>query len=148
MNIVMQMNIGRNIHRTLTFIPRAWHRRGFGVQSPSDYELVRDVLCESLAYYAYEEQNLKTKTERLLYRLKLHYGDALVHEYDDANAMYDSLAGAEDDKRVLWIANISTHNYSLWKRILKDPRARVTYDMGRTGLVSFDRKRIKQNYLL
>ena len=43
-----------------------------------------------------------------------------------------------------------THNEnaSLWDDIVRDTRAIVTFDMGRRGMVTFDKKRIKQNDLL
>nr|MCR5314134.1 hypothetical protein [Bacteroidaceae bacterium] len=138
----------RNLYRTITYIPRVWHRHGFGVQSPSDYELVRDVLCERLSYYAYREQNMKKETERLLYRLRLHYGDRLVCSEADSFSDYDKVLHSNDDTLVFFLDNISYNNLPLWKYILNDSRARVTFDMGNCGLVIFNQKRIKQNYLL
>ena len=58
------------------------------------------------------------------------------------------LACSDDDSKALVIDNLSGCNYPLWLKILDDSRARVTFDMGNRGLVLFDRKRIKQNYLL
>lgn len=142
------MYLLRYIQRLLTFIPRVWHRHGFGVHSPHDYELVRDVLFEKLAYYAYEEQSLSESQDRQMYRLKLRFGDNLVCAERDADGVYEQLASSSDDTKVLVIDSLSGVNYSLWKKILVDSRARVTFDMGNRGLVLFDKKRIKQNYLL
>lgn len=142
------MILPRKIHRTVTYIPRAWHRRGFGVQSPYDYELVRDVLFERLSYYAYEDQNLRTRRQRLLYRLKLRFGDKLTCAADDADDIYERVASSYIDGDVLFVERISGDNVKLWRKILKDQRARVTYDLGSDGLVLFDSRRCKQNYLL
>ncbi len=142
------MHLLRNIQRLLTFVPRAWHRHGFGVHSPHDYELVKDVLFEKMAYYAYDEQSLTRNKDRQMYRLKLHFGDNLIYAENDADGIYEQLASSVADGKVLVIENLSGKNYPLWKKILGDNRARVTFDMGNRGLVLFDKKRIKQNYLL
>ena len=55
-----------------------------------------------------------------------------------------------DDNTILVVDNIRKHNKTLWKHIVQDDqRATVTFDLstGR-GIVSFDSKRVKQNYLL
>lgn len=39
------------MERAITAIPRFFHRRGFGIQSPWAYEMVTDVLFETLPYY-------------------------------------------------------------------------------------------------
>lgn len=142
------MYLLRYIQRLFTFIPRIWHRHGFGVHSPHDYELVKDVLFEKMAYYAYEEQSIISKADRQMYRLKLRFGDNLMYSKADVDVLYEQLACSDDDGKALVIDNLSGCNYPLWLKILDDSRARVTFDMGNRGLVLFDRKRIKQNYLL
>ena len=129
-------------------MPRIYHRHGFGVQSPHDYELVRDVLFEKLSYYAYNEHNLKSRLDKLKYRLQLRYGNKLVCVNENAGKVYESILQTDDDSKVLLVEKISGRNHYLWKQILRDERARVTFDMGAYGLVILDRKRIKQNYLL
>ena len=83
-----------------------------------------------------------------MYRLKLHFGDNLIYAENDADGIYEKLASSADDRKALVIDHLSGSNYPLWKKILCDSRARVTFDMGNRGLVLFDKKRIKQNYLL
>lgn len=144
----MKIYILRYIQRGLTYIPRIWHRNGFGVHSPHDYELVKDVLFEKMAYYAYDDQSLVTEADRQIYRLKLRFKDKLVCVSDDAKDKYNQYASSDDDSSVVVIEDISGKNYPLWKEVLRDSRARITFDMGNRGLILFDRKRIKQNYLL
>ena len=43
------------INRWAVWIMRAFHCRGFGVQSPSDYSFIRYVVNEHYPYYAYSE---------------------------------------------------------------------------------------------
>lgn len=146
------MNLRRTIHLLITALPRALHRRGYGIQSPWAYELVRDVLFEPLHYYAYEEQGLNTPLERQLYRIRNHYqgcpiiiigtkGEAAALQYEE------TLQKATPDT-VLIIEHIHDENAELWTYIVHDPRAIITFDMRQRGLVFFDKKRIKQNYLL
>ncbi len=146
------MNLLRYIQEIVTCVPRFWHRHGFGIHSPHDYELVKDVLYENLSYYAYDEQNLVSSQDKQLYRIKLHFAERLVCigsvSAKLAKETYEVYASSNDDTKVLVVESLNGSNYSLWKHILDDQRARVTFDMGKRGLVLFDRKRIKQNYLL
>lgn len=43
------------IRQAWVWLTRIGHCRGFGIQSPSDYKFVRDVINEQAPYYAYEE---------------------------------------------------------------------------------------------
>lgn len=139
------MSLSRTLYNIYTAIPRWWHRKGFGVQSPSDYELVRDVLFEPLHYYAYKELGLTSPLRRQLYRIRLWQPDAVVV---NSTPEYEATAAQATDSTVAVVEDISGRNEQLWKQILHDKRARVTFDMRQRGLVLFNRKRIKQNYLL
>lgn len=139
------MSLARTLYNIRTAIPRWWHRHGFGIQSPTDYELVRDVLFEPLHYYAYDEKNLHTEAERQLYRIRLWRPDVVeIHSASE----YDKALQELRPNTVMVIEDISGKNELLWQRILQDPLARITFDMRHRGLILFDRKRIKQNYIL
>ncbi len=126
-------------------MPRWWHRHGFGIQSPTDYELVRDVLFEPLHYYAYNEQGLNNEADRQLYRIRLWQPDVLIV---CSPADYERALLSFSDNTVMVIEDISGSNEGLWQQVLLDPRARITFDMRHRGLILFDSKRIKQNYIL
>lgn len=145
------MSITRTLFIIATYPVRLCRRRGFGVQSPNDYSLVRDVLFEDLHYYAYEEQNLTTESDRQLWRLRYHFrADELIYvsSTDDAAKIYEETAAAANDNTVLVVDGLMHNNASLWKRVLHDSRARVTFDLMDRGIITFDKKRIKQNYIL
>lgn len=146
------MNLRRTTHLIITALPRAIHRRGFGVQSPWAYELVRDVLFEPLQYYAYEEQHLTTRRQKQLFRIKNHYRNNPIIIINDkarvAAEQYEQALQHVTTDTILIIENINNENAKLWDFIVKDPRAIVTFDMRYRGMVTFDPKRIKQNYLL
>ena len=139
------MVIRRKIYNLRTAPQRWWHRHGFGIHSPHDYELIRDVLFEKHAYYAYKDLHLNDPWSRQLYRIRLWNPTVqIIHTQEE----YETCCAQATDHTCLIIENISNQNLSLWKHILKDPKARITFDMRNRGLVLFNTKRIKQNYLL
>lgn len=146
------MNLRRTIHLILTALPRAIHRRGFGVQSPWAYELIRDVLFEPLPYYAYDEQKLDTPMQRQLFRIRNHFqGHPLViidDKGNEATKHYEETLRTATPDTVLIVEHIDDENATLWTHIVNDPRAIITFDMRQRGMVILDKKRIKQNYLL
>ena len=146
------MNLPRTTQLILTSIPRAIHRHGFGVQSPWAYELIRDVLFEPLPSYAYQEQHLRTPLQQQLYRIQNHYRHQpliiISEKAQAAQALYETALLTVTPDTILILEHTHNENATLWNRIVKDPRAIVTFDMGRRGMVTFDPKRIKQNYLL
>lgn len=146
------MNLRRTTHLLLTALPRAIHRRGFGVQSPWAYELVRDVLFESLHYYAYDEQGLNTPSEQQLFRIRNHFkGHPMVvieEKGEVAAQQYEAAVRQVTPDTVLIMEHIHDENADLWTHIVNDPRAIITFDMRKRGMVIFDPQRIKQNYLL
>ena len=142
------MNLQRTLYILLTYPNRLRHRLGFGVQSPSDYELVRDVLFERLHYYAYDDQHLTSASDRQLWRLRNRFGADLQVISDDASRLYSQIAGTSTPRTMLVVEGIDDDNAALWNVILHDARATVTFDLADRGLVSFNPKRIKQNYTL
>lgn len=146
------MNFRRTTHLILTALPRAIHRHGFGVQSPWAYELVRDVLYEPLPYYAYQEQHLTTPLQQQLFRIRNHYRHQPLIVIDEkgqaALAKYEATLRNVTPDTILIIEHTHDENAALWNVAVNDSRTIVTFDMGRRGLVFFDKKRIKQNYIL
>ena len=146
------MNLRRSIHLFLTSLPRAIHRRGFGIQSPWAYELIRDVLFEPLHYYAYKEQELNAPLERQIFRIRNHFkGHPMVvieEKGEVAAQQYEEAVRQVTPDTVLIMEHIHDENADLWTRTVNDPRAIVTFDMRKRGMVIFDPQRIKQNYLL
>lgn len=146
------MNLRRTTHLLLTALTRAAHRRGFGVQSPWAYELIRDVLFEPLPYYAYEEQHLTTPLQQQLYRIRNHYqGHPIIiidEKGKEARQQYENALRQVTPDSILIVEHIHNENATLWNLIVCDPHAIITFDMRRRGMVTFDPKRIKQNYLL
>lgn len=145
------MNIARTLYVLLTYPQRIRHRLGYGVQSPWAYEMVRDVLFERLHYYSYEEQGIATSSDRQLWRLENYYRNSefiYIAPGGAAADIYEQTAQQANAGTGLVIDGLMGTNAPIWQRILRDPRATVTFDLGDRGLVTFDKKRIKQNYIL
>ena len=79
------------LYDILTYPLRAWHRKGYDVQSPWAYLLVRDVLFEEHPYYAYDELRLlrksfstawqlSTEADEQLYRMANHFAPQSIVE--------------------------------------------------------------------
>lgn len=211
----------------LTYPLRAWHRRGFDIQSPWAYELVNDVFFERHAYYAYDKLNMlrqavapqshdnRREDDELLFRIANRFAPKSVVEIGSPlsasylacphsatscrvfttetdgqslqtfrrlglditdsceakliadhlrqdtpdilhiakgqleHSVYDTMAQLASGNTVVIINGIHSKNKSLWKKIVDfDERATVTFDLLRCGVVTFDPKRVKQNYLL
>ena len=146
------MNLRRQLHLFFSAPTRAIHRRGFGIQSPWAYELIRDVLFEPLPYYAYEERHLTTHLQQQLFRIRNHYRHQPIVIIDEqataAVQHYEEALRSLTPDTILILEHIDDANATLWHRIVNDPCAIITFDMRQRGMVVFDSKRIKQNYLL
>ncbi len=63
--------------------------------------------------------------------------------------IYDTAVNYTASNSVFIIENIHNKRRHLWQTIVRnDSRATVTFDFGSCGMVTFDPKRVKQNYLL
>lgn len=92
------------------------------------------------------------------YREYLHAGCLKSVFGDRGELIHLSLVGCDDsslpslfnkvnDDTLLIVEGI--HQYpSLWRQLLADERVRVTFDLYYCGLVFFDKKRYKQNYII
>jgi len=163
----------------LIWIRRIAHCRGFGIQSPTDYWLVRYVINEHWPYYqyaAFENRGdwLTRKLGQLYFRMA-NWRQPTVIESDDYrdyfHAGYRKATFGESseliritldgnyrqrlasiynkvyDDTVLIVEGI-WRNRSFWKEIKADERAVITFDLYYCGIVLFDKKRHKQNYII
>lgn len=124
------------------------HRHGFGIQSPWAYELVRDVLFEKNAYYAYREQNLMDEYARLMFRIRNHFRSPWnIVEYE-GNATTEINTSNYSADTILIIKKDTPHNIEEWNKVVRSNDSAVTFDMKQCGIAFFDHKRAKQNYTL
>ena len=161
------------------WLRRIGHCRGFGIQSPSDYWLVRYVINEHWPYYQYEsigqdDDWLTRKQGRLCFRIANWRQPAVIEsnayrEYlqagcrkavwgESSELMVLSLEG-DWRTRLSYIYNKVSADSVLvvtglskardfWREIVNDERAVLTFDLYYCGIVLFDKKRDKKNYIV
>lgn len=165
--------------RPLVWVSRIGHCRGFGIQSPTDYWLVRYVINEHWPYYQYGELGenddwLTRKLGRLFFRMAnwrqpkiiesdgyrnyLHAGCQKAVFGESSELIRFSLDGnyrshlpyiynkVEED--TVLIVDEIRRDKDFWKELKADERVRVTFDLYYCGIVLFDKKRQKQNYIV
>ncbi len=173
------MSIAGRLKAAIVWLRRIGHCRGFGIQSPTDYWMVRYVINEHWPYYQYEtlgphDDWLTRKMGRLCFRLanwlqptvvessdyrdylqagcrKTTFGDSseLVvmplekSSQDRLSYIYNKVS----PRSVLVVTGISKAR-KLWRQIVDDERTGITFDLYYCGIVMFDKKRNKKNYII
>lgn len=154
------------------------HCRGFGIQSPTDYQFVRYVINEHWPYYDYEtlkdDSWLTQKLGRLYFRVANWRQPSVV--IDGVGAEKYLLAGCRKAKIAEKLSPIELACVSiasdyqqlfsyckdgsvvifqdiwrqrpLWRCIEHDERVTISYDLYYCGIVIFDSKRTKQSYVV
>lgn len=162
----------------LVWLSRIGHCRGFGIQSPTDYWLVRYVINEHWPYYQYDKIGqgddwLKQKVGRLCFRLAnwRQPSTAISADYRDYIMAGCRQCRPTDDTEVVEMAVVSTEQQlrrllpksgersvlvldklyehrALWRAIVEEPKATVTFDLYYCGIALFDKKRAKKHYTI
>ena len=172
-------DIANQLKAASVWLRRIGHCRGFGIQSPSDYWLVRYVINEHWPYYQYERLGrnddwLTRKLGRLCFRIANWRQPAVI----ESSAFRDYLQagcrkavwGESSELMVLslegdWRSRLSyiynkvsadsvlvvtglSKARDVWREIVNDERAILTFDLYYCGIVLFDKKRDKKNYIV
>ena len=172
-------DIAYQLKAAAVWLRRIGHCRGFGIQSPSDYWLVRYVINEHWPYYQYERLGrnddwLTKKLGRLCFRIANWRQPAVIEsnayrEYlqagcrkavwgESSELMVLSLEGDWRSRlsyiynkvsadSVLVVTGLSKAR-DVWREIVNDERAVLTFDLYYCGIVLFDKKRDKKNYIV
>ena len=163
----------------LVWVSRIGYCCGFGIQSPTDYWLVRYVINEHWPYYQYdnlgENDDWLTRKLGLLYFRIANWRQPRMIESDgyqeylqagcrkaafgkSSELIQFSLVG-DYRSRLLYIYNkveadtvlivdCIRKDKAFWCELKADERVRVTFDLYYCGIVLFDKKRQKQNYII
>ncbi len=160
------------------WLMRISHCRGFGIQSPADYWLVRYVINEHWPYYQYAQIGcrddwLTRKLGRLYFRLANWRQPSVITsnsygEYLHAGCRKAVFGEATElvllpvdecrqllpqlfDKmgdKSVLVVEGIQDDKVLWHDIVADQRAIITFDLYYCGIVLFDKKRTKQKYII
>ena len=169
----------QRLRYAFVWLKRIGHCRGFGIQSPTDYWMVRYVINEHWPYYQYAtlgetDEWLTRKLGLLYFRLanwlqphtiesdgfqqylqagcrKAAFGDSseLIRLTLDGDyrTRLASIYNKVGQHSVLIVESIRK-NRAFWREIIADDRTGVTFDLYYCGIVMFDKKRYKQNYII
>ena len=103
-----------SLTRPIVWLSRIFHCRGFGIQSPSDYWLVRYVINEHWPYYQYDQlgeddDTLRRKLGRLYFRIANWRQPTVIQSDDYQNYFKAGCRKAEfcDDSGPLQLARIA-----------------------------------------
>ena len=152
------------------WINRKRHNGGYGIQSPSSFFFVTQVLKERLPYYAYPTldklvggNRRKRRHFRELFRITNYHrptscimkkvgeiGMLYVNATDDAHAIVRAALPYTNKNSVIIVdgLNRSKAVHEWWQQLVDDSATVVTYDMYSYGILLFDKERIKQHYTL
>ena len=189
------------LRRIIVWLCRIGRCRGFGVQSPWAYRMVRYVINEHYPYYAYgplaraypAKDTPTRKLRELCLRLANHVRPRTVVEYGNADEAFEAyvkagcktavyvktacegiarkapaadfaliapcdgmaeafeaVAARAGDGTVAMLLGIRRDRRArrLWRSIVDGRERVVTFDLYYCGLVFFDGKRYKQNYII
>ena len=128
---------------------------GFGVQSPTAYSILRNVINERIFLKNWKGDSSKypfygSKQERLLFRLHSHFHPVIVYgaaSLTDLNT-YNKILSEQNNHSVLLLSDIHRDNASrlVWQRFLADNRVILSYDLLDCGVAFFDNTKFKQNF--
>jgi hypothetical protein len=173
------MSVAERLKAAIVWLRRIGHCRGFGIQSPTDYWMVRYVINEHWPYYQYDtlghnDDWLTRKMGRLCFRLANWLQPAVIEssDYRDylqagcrktvfgesselvvmslENNCQDRLSyiyNKVSPRSVLVVTGISKA-WKQWRQIVDDKRTGITFDLYYCGIVMFDKKRNKKNYII
>ena len=172
-------DIANQLKAAAVWLRRIGHTRGFGIQSPTDYWLVRYVINEHWPYYQYEvlgqdDDWLTKKLGRLCFRLanwlqpsvvesssyrdylqagcrKTVFGESaelvVMPLEGDCHDRLSYIYNKVSPRSVLVVTGIGKAR-NMWREIVDDERTGITFDLYYCGIVMFDKKRDKRNYIV
>ena len=133
-------DIANQLKAASVWLRRIGHCRGFGIQSPSDYWR-QPAVIESSAFRDYLQAGCRKavwgeSSELMVLSLEGDWRSRLSYIYNKVSA--DS---------VLVVTGLSKAR-DVWREIVNDERAVLTFDLYYCGIVLFDKKRDKKNYIV
>ena len=151
----MNKNLAYHINAKWQRLLRMPRTRGFGVQSPSVYTLVRRIINEKQFLKRYKmcvaSYPNGTKQERLLYRLHHAFTcyEVVVKQMDGLSfVLLDELLHLAHKHTILVLQgiNFTDDAKAMWHSVVVDKHTVVTVDLYDCGIVFFDKTKTKQHF--
>lgn len=98
-------------------------------------------------FFTFEADGNEISRLKSIYTKEHPIGLLHISHTDKAEEIYEWAVNNTDNDSVIILEHIN-RKPSLWRKIVADQRAIITFDFITWGMIVFDRKRIKQNYLL
>lgn len=129
-------------------LARWWQNMGFGIQSPTDFAFLHDVIREKLPYYAYADIESRyphaTQRELRVRKLIFRVRNAFTHE-KVVVIDHDDTTLPPRDARAVMLIGLQLDQSALWQEMLS-LRHIITFDMQDIGIAIYDAERDAQHY--
>lgn len=153
------------LSRYLTFLSRIRHCAGFGVQSPTDYAFVREVIYERWPYAKYAElearfddtDTFQLKLAQLLLRVANHAQapqtgiigtlPPLMEAHLKAGCQHSEIIHIEDSEATTYPLVIATELNSQWHEYIQQQHI-IHYDLHYLGIAFRDDKRYSEGHVI
>ena len=151
----MSRNTLYRAHVFCCWLLRCPRTLGFGVQSPTAYSILRNVINERIFLKNYKDDASMypfhhSKQERLLFRLRCYFHPVIAYNAASLTPLnkYNQILSAKENNTVLVLLDINKDDVGalVWERLLADNRVILSYDLLDCGVAFFDNTKFKQNF--
>lgn len=161
--IMLQMKpflIHKTVKKGWVWLKRFRHRKGYGVHSPFAYDFITRVIYGKLSKAERRALQATSKNRKesrkviaLLHRLEREASPLVyVNQADPIyiNKVYDEKAEMMGPKGMMVIYGIYLNKEmkQIWQELVSDNRSGITFDLYDVGIILFDKKITKQDYIV
>lgn len=162
-DILLQMKpslANKTIKRGWVWLKRIRHRKGYGVHSPFAFDFITRVIYGKLSKAernALRESSKYNKESKkiieLLHRLEKEASPLIYINQTDPiyiNKVYNENADLMSPKGMMVIYGIYMNQElkQIWQKLVSDNRSGITFDLYYLGIILFDKKITKQDYIV
>ena len=157
------ISIQKRMHKGWIWLKRFRHRKGYGVHSPFAFDFITRVIygknlttnqhLATARRWSQEDKESK-KLKKLLIRLEKEATPFVYLNHPSnpiyINKVYEEQADNMAPKGMMVIYGIYENSpmKDLWQKLMSDPRSGITFDLYDVGIILFDKKITKQDYIV
>ena len=161
--IMLQMKpflIHKTVKKGWVWLKRFRHRKGYGVHSPFAYDFITRIIYGKLSkaerrslYNTSKYKIGPRKVIELLYKLNKEASLLVYVNQTDPiyiNKVYEEKAETMGPKGMMVIYGIYLNKEmkQIWQKLKTDNRSGITFDLYDVGIILFDKKITKQDYIV